>query len=80
MLLTFLVRLTLRPDCGCKKCEAEAKRLESSGACQKKANEDLVRAWLPGLAELEGLAADAPEASSDIGAMIEQRLAGGGNG
>ena len=77
MLLTFLVRLGLRSECGCKRCEAERLRAEKRGDCQRREMEDLLRLWLPGWAEVELGPPKAVE-PVDLGMMVEERLAGRG--
>lgn len=76
MLLTFLVRLGLRAECGCKRCEAERLRAEKRGDCQRRELEDLLRLWLPGWAEVELGPPSKAGGAVDLGLMVEERLAG----
>ena len=75
MLLTVLVRLALRSECTCKRCEAKRKREEKQGLCYHAESLKAVRDMLPAWAELEGVGAK-PDAQ-DLGIIVERGIIGG---
>ena len=76
-LLTMLVRLQLRAECTCKKCEAKRKREEKAGLCYHEESLKAVRELLPAWAEAEGIEGEdgAREALRvDLGTLAERNL------